>query len=66
MSRTHLNLAPTEQTIVASASQIYAAYIATGRVQIGDEEAWMERSIREAIRIAKTTDAAIITGTEVD
>ena len=66
MSKTHLNLQPTEQVVVQAAAQIYSAYIAAGRVQIVDEESWMERAIREAIRIAKTTDAVIITADEVE
>ena len=66
MSKTHLNLQPTEQTIVQAAAQIYSAYIVAGRVQIGDEETWMERAIREAIRIAKTTDAVVIAPDEME
>ena len=60
MAKQHyLSLQPSELAVVNAASNIYAAYITAGRVNTGEEKTWMERSIREAIQIAKTTDAAI-------
>jgi hypothetical protein len=41
------------------AAQIYAAYITRGAVKTGEESTWMQRSIREAARIAKTVDVSI-------
>lgn len=61
----HLKLQHSESIVVAAAAQIYAAYIAAGRVADGEESRWMERSIREAIRIARTTDAAVISDEEI-
>lgn len=62
----HLKLQHSESVVVQAAAQIYAAYIAAGRVPEGEEARWMERSIREAIRIARTTDAVVISDEEMD
>ena len=63
---THLKLQHSESVVVQAAAQIYAAYITAGRVSDGEESQWMERSIREAIRIARATDAAVISDEEID
>ena len=63
---THLKLQHSESVVVQAAAQIYAAYIAAGRVPEGEEAQWMKRSIREAIRIADATDAAVISDEEID
>jgi hypothetical protein len=62
----HLKLQHSESVVVQAAAQIYAAYITAGRVPEGDESKWMERSIREAIRMARATDAAVISDEEID
>ena len=59
MKQTHLSLQPSEQAIVTAAATIYAAYLAAGRVEDGQESVWMERSIKAAIRIAKITDELV-------
>ncbi|MEM0926400.1 MAG: hypothetical protein AAGJ83_10220, partial [Planctomycetota bacterium] len=46
--------------------QIYAAYIASGRVIEGEEAQWMKRSIKEAVMIGQATDDAIISDHEID
>ena len=61
----HLKLQHSESIVVQAAAQIYSAYIAAGRVGDGEEARWMERSIREAIRIAKAPDAAVISDEEI-
>jgi hypothetical protein len=61
----HLKLQHSESIVVQAAAQIYSAYIAAGRVADGEEARWMERSIREAIRIAKATDAAVVSDEEI-
>ena len=63
-TKAYLSLQQSEGLVFQSAAVIYAAYITSGRVVDGDEAKWMERSIREAIRIAKTTDAAVISDNE--
>ena len=62
----HMKLQNSESVVISAAVQIYTAYISTGRVAEGDEEQWMSRSIKEAIKIATATDSAIISDNEVD
>ncbi len=57
---THLTLQATEGYIVMAAAKIYSAYITVGKVESGNEDEWIKRSIQEAIRIARATDNAII------
>lgn len=66
MAKAYLNLQQSESVVVHCACGIYAAYISAGRVEEGKEDEWMQRSIREAVRIAKATDAAVISDDEVD
>jgi hypothetical protein len=61
----HLKLQHSESVVVQAAAQIYAAYIAAGRVPEGEEAEWMKRSIREAIQIAHATDASVISDEEI-
>jgi hypothetical protein len=66
MSKQHLKLQPSESVVIQAAAQIYAAYIAAGRVEQGQEPQWMQRSIQEAMMIAQATDDAIISDEEID
>ena len=66
MKKPSLSLQPSEGIVVRSAAQIYAAYIAAGRVVEGTEREWMERAIREAFLIARLTDEAVQSDTELD
>ena len=66
MAKPYISLQPSEPVITTAAAQIYSAYIVAGRVSEGSEAEWMERSIREAIRIAKTTDAAVTSDNEME
>ncbi|MDE0864218.1 MAG: hypothetical protein OSA98_10550 [Rubripirellula sp.] len=62
----HLKLQNSESVVIAAAAQIYAAYISAGRVSEGEEQQWMTRSIKEAIKIASATDNAIVSDDEVE
>ena len=66
MGKKHFKLQHSESVVIQAAAQIYAAYIASGRVSDGEESQWMERSIREAILIAQATDNAVISDEEID
>ena len=66
MAKKHFSLQHSESVVVQTASQIYAAYIVSGRVTEGEEDLWMRRSIREAMMIAQATDDAIISDGEID
>jgi hypothetical protein len=56
--RQYINLQPSEAAVARVAGQIYAAYIAVGRVPEGKEQEWITRSIQEAFLIARQTDDA--------
>ena len=66
MTKKHMRLQPSESVVVAASAQIYAAYIAAGRVNSGEEEQWMQRSIREALKIARAVDDAVISDDELE
>jgi hypothetical protein len=66
MAKSYLTLQDTEGYVVIAAAQIYAAMIQTGQASAGDEDQAMQRAIRDAIRIAKSVDLAIIAEGEMD
>ena len=66
MAKKYLKLQHSESVVAQAASQIYAAYIISGRVSEGEEAQWMKRSIKEAAMIAQASDEAIISDDEVD
>ena len=66
MSKTYLVLKDTEGHIVQAASRIYAALLQSGQVAEGEEDHVMQRSIRDAIRIAKAVDLTVIAEGEMD
>ncbi|QDT47041.1 hypothetical protein Pan258_10680 [Symmachiella dynata] len=66
MAKPYISLKPTEQTLTTAAAGIYAAYITAGRVANGEEKSWMDRAIREAIRIARTIDESVQSDGEFD
>lgn len=65
MAKVKLSLQHSEGVVVQSAANIYAAYITAGRVAEGHEPQWMERSVHEAILIAKMTDDAVQSDSEM-
>ncbi len=60
MDRVYLTLKPSEQVVTRAAADIFSAYIAAGLVREGSESEWIERSVREAIEIAKLADDLIV------
>jgi len=61
MSKPDITLEPSKGVVSEMAAQIYSAYIIRGDVQEGEENQYMERSIREAVRIAKTVERSVET-----
>ena len=60
MPRPNVTLQPSKRVVTLAAAQIYAAYIAAGWIQKEEDvTAWMDRSIREAIAIARTVDVSV-------
>ena len=66
MAKTYLKLQQSEGYIIHAAAVIYATQLASGRIEEGREDACMQQAIRDAIRIAKTVDAAVIAEGEMD
>lgn len=62
----HLKLQKSESVVINAAAQIYSAYITAGKVDEGEEDKWMARSIKEALRLAVAADDAIISDDEVE
>lgn len=65
MAKAHLQLQRSEGLVFQAAANIYSAYVIAGRVKEGEEPGWMERSIRDAIRMAVATDKAVISDEEI-
>jgi len=61
MTKPDITLEPSKAVVSNMAAQIYAAYITRGAVKDGEEASWMQRSIREAVRIAKTVERSVET-----
>ena len=66
MEKSYFNISATEGAVVQAAAQIYAAHITAGHVAEGEEDAWIQRAVRDAIVIARTTDDAVVSSEEVD
>lgn len=65
MRNQYLSLQPSEGIVIRAAADIYAAYIVANRVSEGEEDKWMQRSVREALSIARTADESISSDREV-
>jgi len=65
MAKVKLSLQPSEAVVVQAASAIYAAYVMGGRVPVGKEKEWLERSVQDAILIAQWADEAIQSDSEM-
>ncbi|MDX5298469.1 MAG: hypothetical protein LPK85_05915 [Gammaproteobacteria bacterium] len=58
-NRAYVNLAASEQALLAAASRIYAAWISQGKVGEADQRQWMARAIRQAIAMASLIDEQV-------
>jgi hypothetical protein len=65
MAKLTLTLHPSEAVVVRAAAAIYAAYITTGLVKDGSEKEWMQRSLDEALWMARTADDMIHSDNEM-
>jgi hypothetical protein len=66
MQKTKITLQRTEGLIFKAAAQIYSAYLGGGKIAEGDEQKWMERSLREAVQLAQLTDTRVQSDQELD
>lgn len=58
-ARLSVQLAPTEASILAAASRIYAAFITGGRVVDGQEAKFMQVAIKQAMKMSTAIDDAV-------
>jgi hypothetical protein len=65
MAKPSLSLQPSEAIVAQSAALIYSAYVTSGRVKEGAEQEWIDRSIQEAVQIARATDERIHSDNEM-
>jgi hypothetical protein len=59
MSKPDVTLQPSKGILTQAAAEIFSAYIRAGRVEDTEIDEWIKRSIREAVTIARTLDAAV-------
>jgi len=57
--RLSVQLAATEAAVLAAASRIYAAYIATGELSQDNEKELTRKAIKQALLMAKIVDDSI-------
>ncbi|MFZ3193560.1 MAG: hypothetical protein WA154_10190 [Moraxellaceae bacterium] len=60
-----LKLQASETAVLHAASRLYAAYITAGRVEVGQEAAYIKRAIEEAHYMAKLTDQMVVSDDEM-
>jgi hypothetical protein len=65
MAKPDVTLQPSKGIVAQAAAEIYSAYICAGRVDDAEIDQWIKRSIREAITIARTVDAAVMSDAEL-
>lgn len=66
MKNPYIALQPSESVLVQAAATIYAGYVVAGRVEDAHVNEWLERSIREALKLAKTVDDNVTADDEMD
>jgi hypothetical protein len=59
MASKKIDLNANGQAVTNAAALIYAAFVAQGKVKDGDEEKWLERAIKDAVRIARTVTKVV-------
>ena len=65
MSQVHLRLKASESVVISAAASIYSAYIMNGQVKDGEQEAWRERAVQEAVELARRIDDLIVSDDEM-
>ena len=65
MSQPYITLQPSEMVLVQAAAQIFSAYIVSGQCKPDNEDEFLKKAIKHAIRIARKTDDAVQADKEV-
>ena len=61
----NIKLQHSESVVAHAASRIYSAYIVSGKVNDDNQDQWMRKSIKAAIKICVATDDAVISDDEI-
>lgn len=65
MNRPYVSLQPSEAILVQAAAQIYSAYITTGQCTADNEDEYLKKSIKQAVRMARIIDESVQADKEV-
>lgn len=65
MNKPYVKLQPTEAVIVQSAAEILSAYIIAGQCTPDNEDEYLKKSVKQAIRIVQITDESVQADKEV-
>lgn len=65
MTKPDVTLQPSKGIVVQAAAQIFAGYLASGRVDDANEEECLKRAIRAAVSIARLVDSAVQSDAEL-
>jgi len=65
MTKPGVTLQPSKGVLTQAAAQIYSAYVVAGCCKADETEEWLKKSIREAIAIARTIDASVVSDKEL-
>ena len=65
MDKPVLSLQPSEVALLGAAAQIFSAYIISGHVTGGNESDMMDRSLSEALKMAKRLEEMVQSDTEL-
>ena len=66
MQKNKVSLQVSESAVFRAAANIYAAYLSAEKIPNGEEKAWMDRALTEAIQLAQMTDARVQSDSELD
>jgi hypothetical protein len=59
MPKPVLSLQPSETALLGAAAQIFSAYVASGHVTGGNESDMMDRSVSEALQMARRIEEVV-------
>jgi hypothetical protein len=65
MDKPFLSLQPSESALLAAAAHIFSAYIVSGHVTGGNESDMMDRSVAEALKMARRIEEMVQSDTEL-
>jgi hypothetical protein len=65
MAKPVLSLQPSEAALLGAAARIFSAYLVSGHVTGGNESEMMDRSVSEALKMARRIDEMVQSDNEL-